>query len=142
MPQHDLTGAQQDSGAGAQQDGAHALSQGAAQAGAQALSQPLPQGAAQQGSALQQALPPQGAAQPGSQGAAQLGAGAQQVGAQCFLQRRRPASAIEALATITKAAVRVVHFMLNFSSNFPGVSCCGTRQRRSGVGPFVAHISQ
>ncbi len=115
-----LVGAQQSAGAGAQQ-----AATGAAQVGA--APQPLPQGAAQVGAAPQPLPAPQGAAQLGpaphasAQGAAQLGAESQQV---CRWSRNRPALATLEPATSTRAAVRVVHFILR-SPNVPGGVCGG-----------------
>jgi len=131
-----LTGAQQACGAGAQQAGAAGAQagwQGAAQAGSQAL----PQGAAQVGPhAFPQASPqaePQGAAQVGPQafphalpqGAAQLGAVSQHVGAGAQHEElwclNRPASAKFELTAISKAAVKVVHFILKSPNTSRGL---------------------
>ena len=135
-----FTGAQQASGAGAQQAGAAGAAQagaqaaaGAAQAGAQAAAgaaqagaQAFPQGAAQFGAQAAAA----GAAHPGAHGAAQLGAASQQVGAGAQHPPRpnRPASATFTLAAISRAAVKVVHFILKSPRLRPGFLDCGVRR--------------
>ena len=94
-------GAQQLAGAGAQQEAAGAQQLGAAP-------QPLPQGAAQVGPTDPQASP---------QGAAHEGAESQQ---ECRCSLNKPAFATLEPATISRAAVRVVHFILK-SPKFPGL---------------------
>jgi len=123
-------GAQQSEGAGAQQAGAHAAA-GAAQAGAHAAAGAAQAGAHAAGAAQAgaQALL-QGAAQVGPhafalgpQGAAQVGAVSQQVGAGAQHPPRpnRPASAILTLEAISRAAAKVVHFILKSPRHRPGV---------------------
>ncbi len=111
-PQHFFepqgAGAQQAFGAGAQQAGAQAA--GAAQPGSQGAAQAGAQGAAQPGS--------HGAAQPGSQAGAQhVGSGQQVPFLWC---PKSPAFAVLAAANRTRAAVKVVHFILK-SPDFPGL---------------------